>query len=56
MYNMGLLYINGRNGLRQDDVEAVRWFQRSADAGNSDSLALLGHCYLFGAERTKCVA
>jgi len=34
--NLGILYLNG-NGVHQDYVEAVRWFQLGADAGDSDA-------------------
>jgi TPR repeat protein len=48
MYNLGDWYLDGSRGLRQDGAEAIRWFQRSADAGDADGLSLLGHCLCNG--------
>jgi TPR repeat protein len=41
-------YLLGELGLKQDDAEAARWAQKSADQGNADAEALLAGLYLDG--------
>jgi uncharacterized protein len=43
----GLTYFRG-NGVRQDFVEAVRWFQMAADLGQTKAQFYLGECYAHG--------
>ena len=35
-------------GVAQNDAEAVKWFQKSADQGNADAQTLLATCYFRG--------
>ncbi|KAJ3289888.1 hypothetical protein HDU79_003701 [Rhizoclosmatium sp. JEL0117] len=46
-YNIGLNYFSGI-GVPKDLVEAVKWFQLSADQGNADAQYKLGWCYYNG--------
>jgi hypothetical protein len=34
------MYYNGE-GVKQDYAEAIKWFQKAADQGDADALALL---------------
>src|SRR5712671_2238225 len=53
-------YLLGELGVKQDDAEAARWAQKSADQGNSDAEALLAGLYLDGVgvpqDETKAAA
>ena len=42
--NLGWRYANGR-GVRQDDVEAVRWYRQAAEQGNAAAQFNLGWMY-----------
>ena len=44
---LGWMYYNGK-GTPQDNVEAVKWFRKSAEQGNSDGQRLLGFMYKNG--------
>ena len=44
---MGLMYGTG-NGVKTDVVEAVRWFRKAAEVGNSEGKYQLGVAYVFG--------
>ena len=44
-YKLGMMYLNGTNGLKQDYVQAFRWFSKSAGKGNSSSMFQLGKLY-----------
>ncbi len=46
-WDMGYRYHNGQ-GVPQDDVQAVRWFQRAADQGHVNAQATLGAYYWAG--------
>ena len=35
-------------GVMQDAIEAVKWYMRSSEHGNSDGQANLGYCYETG--------
>jgi len=35
MNNLGWMYENGRGGVPKDDAQAVSWYRKSADAGNT---------------------
>ena len=41
MYNKGL-------GVKQDDVEAVRWYRQAAELGDAQAQFMLGFSYLLG--------
>ena len=48
-YNLGVMYENGR-GVRQDYVEAIKWYRLAADQGQAEaitSLPILLHQCLF---------
>lgn len=45
---LGLLYFVGRRGVRQDDVEAVRWWREAAEQGHARSQCQLGVMYVKG--------
>ena len=45
---LGVEYANGEDGLARDDVKAVEWYQKSADAGFAKGETNLGDMYLFG--------
>lgn len=44
---LGICYYAGE-GIEQDYVEAVKWFQKSAEKGNDDAQNNLGCCYYWG--------
>ncbi|MCK8908404.1 sel1 repeat family protein [Haemophilus influenzae] len=44
---LGVKYANGR-GVKQDDVEAVKWFRKAAEQGDADAQASLGSFYSAG--------
>ena len=46
-YNLGLMYENGQ-GVKQDDVEAVKWFRKAAEQGYAPAQVVLGALYLSG--------
>ncbi|MES9920965.1 MAG: tetratricopeptide repeat protein [Candidatus Thiodiazotropha sp.] len=46
-YGMGMLYATGE-GVAQDLFEAVRWFEKAADAGHPQAIDLLATAYLNG--------
>ena len=43
-YNLGLMYENGQ-GVKQDDVEAVKWYRKAAEQGNAKAQFNLGVSY-----------
>eukprot|EP00729_Bicosta_minor_P018019 gene18019-biopygen22193 len=43
-YNLGIMYENGA-GVKQDHVEAVKWFRKSAEAGYAPAQYTLGNMY-----------
>jgi len=43
----GLMYGTG-NGVQKDEAEAVRWFRKAAEAGNSEGMYNLGIAYANG--------
>ncbi len=47
MMELGESYSSG-DGVSQDDHEALRWFRRAADAGNSSGMVSVGAMYLLG--------
>ena len=46
-FNLGVMYANGR-GVKQDDIEAVKWYRKAAEQGHAPAQALLGLAYLLG--------
>ena len=47
MYYLGDCYDFGR-GVRENDVEAVKWYRKAADKGNTDAMVRMGKCYSVG--------
>ena len=48
MYNMGFFHTNGMYGLKKDDGEAYKWYEKSADAGSAKGMAAVGASLLKG--------
>lgn len=46
---IGRAYNEG-NGLWRNNQEAVKWYKRSAEAGNADALGELGIAYIYGTQ------
>ena len=46
-FNLGVMYHNGL-GVKQDDVEAVKWYRKAAEQGYADAQANLGSSYSAG--------
>ena len=46
-FSLGLSYYNGQ-GVKQDDKQAVYWFQKAAEQGHADAQYYLGFCYKNG--------
>ena len=46
-YNLGLMYTQGQ-GVRQDYVEAVKWYRKAAEQGHVDAQVNLGGLYADG--------
>ena len=44
---LGKLLINGL-GTERDANEALRWFQRAADAGDAMAMNMVGRCHEYG--------
>ncbi|OBX79779.1 tetratricopeptide repeat protein [Haemophilus aegyptius] len=44
---LGVMYAKGQ-GVKQDDVEAVKWYRKAAEQGNANAQAILGFSYLLG--------
>lgn len=55
MYNLGLYYYNGEY-VQSNGKEALKWFQKVADRGDSYGFYGLGLCYLFGKGVNKNIA
>ena len=47
--NIGLLYLYGGHGLAKEYGQAIDWFRKAADNGNSDAKFDLGWAYETGA-------
>jgi uncharacterized protein len=47
-YALSFCYIQGIEGIPQDDNEAVKWAQKAAEQKNAQAQHLLGVCYLTG--------
>ena len=48
MLHIGVLHTTGSSSMVQNNLEAFRWIQRSADSGNHEALPYLGACHIFG--------
>jgi hypothetical protein len=48
MNNLGGMYAEGRGGLRKDEVQAVGWFRKAADAGDASGMSNLAFMYREG--------
>ena len=46
-FNLGMMYDNGQ-GVKQDDVEAVKWYRQAAEQGFADAQLNLGVKYYQG--------
>ncbi|HHF5941662.1 TPA: tetratricopeptide repeat protein [Haemophilus influenzae] len=46
-FNLGVMYAEGQ-GVKQDDVEAVKWFRKAAEQGHANAQANLGSAYSAG--------
>lgn len=47
MFNLGVRYDKGQ-GVPQDFAKAIEWYQKAADAGNTDAMCNLGIHYQRG--------
>ena len=56
MYNLGVCYENGENGLAEDAAKAFEWYEKSHEAGDASGTCHLGRCYLVGDGVPKCLA
>lgn len=45
--NLGFAYLHGK-GVKNDDAQAVYWFQKAADQNHAAAISNLGFCYSFG--------
>jgi len=48
MYDLGEMYKFGQNGLKKDNKEAYKWYEKSSDAGYVMGTALVAACLLYG--------
>ena len=53
MYQLGVWYDNGWNGVEVDVVEAHKWYKRAAEGGNVMGMALAGCWQMYGSEGTE---
>ena len=51
-YNLGVMYDNGE-GVAEDDIKAVAWYQKAADQGYAGAQTNLGWMYVKGKGVTK---
>ena len=56
MYNLGVSYKLGQDGLAKDVAKAFEWYEKSHEAGDAGGTGGLGGCYLDGAGVPKCLA
>jgi hypothetical protein len=47
MYNLGVMYAHGQ-GVSKDEIEAVSWFRKAAEGGNTNAMYNLGISYANG--------
>ena len=48
MLNIGICYENGQGGLKKDEVEALNWYRKSADAGDARAMYSIAIYYQNG--------
>ena len=48
MYDLGVMYEHGENGLKEVDEEAYKWYKKAANAGNVMGMASAGTYLLNG--------
>ena len=46
-FSLGVMYNNGQ-GVKQDDVEAVKWYRKAAEQGLAPAQVKLGAAYILG--------
>ena len=46
--DLGIYFLYGELGLKEDAEEAFKWFKRASEAGNMHAMADLWYCYKFG--------
>ena len=46
-FSLGVMYNNGQ-GVKQDDVEAVKWYRKAAKQGDASAQGMLGAAYILG--------
>ncbi|WP_233775804.1 tetratricopeptide repeat protein, partial [Haemophilus influenzae] len=46
-FNLSVMYAKGQ-GVKQDDVEAVKWYRKAAEQGVANAQVILGFSYLLG--------
>ena len=47
-YEIGYCYQYGKNGLKENEAEAFKWYRKAADAGNVDAMGKVGYFYYYG--------
>jgi TPR repeat protein len=45
MAGLGIIYLKGRNGVSRDELAAVQWFKKAAEAGSALGMNNLGSMY-----------
>jgi TPR repeat protein len=45
---LGLMYLNGKEGVTQNDIEAAKWFHKAAEQEHADAQFYLGVMYYSG--------
>ena len=55
MHRIGDMYCYGDAGFTPDYSQAIKWYQREADAGSAPGMMALGECwqYSWGVERDQ---
>ena len=48
MYDLGVMYQHGEDGLKEDEEEAYKWYKKAADAGDVMGMASAGINLLYG--------
>lgn len=47
-YNLGVRYLEGKDGLEKDLLKSILWFELGSDLGNTRCLDNLGYMYYYG--------
>ena len=53
MYNLGLHYKDGTNGVRRDVGQATEWFAKAAESGSVSAMVELGDALINGLGQTR---